>query len=108
MLIGVYTMVFYKTFPRENVKGTYPKWEEITLNNAEEKEQEAVARRENIELLKECIEDAKEIIRQKNLKPFQTDMVNLSITLFEKRASHVVYFKENKAKEKFDLKFPMA
>ncbi len=99
-------MVFYKSFPRESPKGGYPKWEEIALNDAEEKEQEAIARRENIEVLKQCIEDSKAIMREKNLKPFQNDMMNVAIALFEKRASHSVYFKENKAKEKFDIKFP--
>ena len=52
--------------------------------------------------MKECIEDSKKIFQEKNLKPFQTDMVNIAIALFEKRASHSVYHKERKAKEKFD------
>ncbi|MBD3203286.1 hypothetical protein GF327_03265 [Candidatus Woesearchaeota archaeon] len=98
-------MVFYKTFPRTTDKSTYPVWEEIKLTDAEEKEQEVIARRENIDLLKECIEDASVIMDKKKLKPFQTDMINIAIALFEKRSSHVVYYKERKAKEKFDKKF---
>jgi hypothetical protein len=98
-------MVFYKTFPRTTEKSQYPTWEEIALNDAEEKEQEAIARAENIDTLKQCIDDAKAIIQEKQLKPFQTDMIHLAISLFEKKSSHVVYYKENKAKEKFDQKF---
>ncbi|MBN1502519.1 hypothetical protein JW930_03170 [Candidatus Woesearchaeota archaeon] len=98
-------MVFYKTFPRETDKSVYPKWEEITLSDVEEKEQEIIARRENIGLMKECIDDAGEIMKQRQLKPFQTDMINIAIALFEKRASHQVYFKERKTKEKFEEKF---
>ncbi|MBN2421689.1 hypothetical protein JXB41_00560 [Candidatus Woesearchaeota archaeon] len=101
-------MVFYKTFPRTTDKSTYPVWEEITLTDAEEKEQEEIARRENINLMKECIDDADKIMQEKNLKPFQTDKINIAIALFEKRASHEVYFKERKAKEKFDEKFTVS
>ena len=98
-------MVFYKTFPRTTDKSAYPIWEEITLTDVEEKEQEVIARRENIDLMKQCIDDSKVIMKEKNLKPFQTDMINIAIALFEKRGSHQVYYKERKAKEKFDEKF---
>jgi len=54
--------------------------------------------------MKQCIEDAKHIIESKNLKTYQTDMITVAIALFEKRASHIVYWKEEKAKEKFDKK----
>ena len=33
------------------------------------------------------------------------NVVRLAVALFEKRASHEIFFKENKAKEKFDEKF---
>ncbi|MBN2367650.1 hypothetical protein JXC34_01430 [Candidatus Woesearchaeota archaeon] len=98
-------MAFSKSFPRTSDKSVYPTWEEITLSAQEEKEQEVTARKENIQKMKECIEDAETIMRDKGLKPFQTDMVNMAISLFEKRASHEIYYKENKAKEKFDEKF---
>ncbi len=95
-------MAFSKTFPKSSDKSVYPKWIEVFLTEAEEKEQEALCRSENIKLMKECIEDAKAIMNEKNLKKFQTNMVDIAISLFEKRASHVVYWKESKAKEKFD------
>ena len=98
-------MGFSKSFPRTTDKSVYPIWEEISLTEAEESEQESIARRENIEKMHQCIKDAKTIIESEALKPFQTDMVNMAIALFEKRGSHEIYYKENKAKEKFDEKF---
>jgi hypothetical protein len=97
-------MPFSKSFPR-TVKGTtYPIWEEVFLTEEEEKQIEEKAKEENIRLIKECIEDAKQIFLEQELKPYQTDIINLAISLFEKRASHIVYWKESKAKEKFDKK----
>jgi len=55
--------------------------------------------------MKECIEDAKLIMKEKGLKDYQTDLIHMAISLFEKRASHSIYWKESKAKEKFDEKF---
>lgn len=98
-------MGFSKSFPRTTDKSVYPIWEEISLSKEEETEQESIARRENIEKIHQCIKDAKTIIESEGLKPFQTDMVSMAIALFEKRGSHEIYYKENKAKEKFDKKF---
>ncbi len=97
-------MGFSKSFPK-NIKGTtYPVWEEVSLNQEEEKIEEGKAKKENIRLMEECIDDAMFIIKDKKLKSFQSDMMNIAIALFEKRASHLVYWKESKAKEKFDEK----
>ncbi|MEK6916894.1 MAG: hypothetical protein AABW92_04065 [Nanoarchaeota archaeon] len=98
-------MGFNKSFPHTTDKSVYPKWEEIELSDDEENEQEILARKENIQRMKESIDDAKTIIESKGLKPYQTDMVNMALALFEKRASHEIFYKENKAKEKFDEKF---
>ena len=98
-------MAFNKSFPRTTDKSVYPKWEEIELTEEEEKEQEVLARKENIQRMEESIDDAKTIIESKGLKPYQTDMVNMALALFEKRASHEIFYKDNKAKEKFDKKF---
>ena len=57
----------------------------------------------NIEIMKQCMEDAMRIFNEKNLKRYQTDLISVSIALFEKRASHEIFWKESKAKEKFDL-----
>ncbi|MFH1315973.1 MAG: hypothetical protein ABII01_00480 [Candidatus Woesearchaeota archaeon] len=96
-------MAFTKSFPKTSDKSTYPKWIEISLTDEEEKQQEQLARSTNIKLMKECIDDAKKIIIDKALASNQEDMVKIAISLFEKRASHEIYFKENKAKEKFDF-----
>ena len=96
------SMAFSKSFPRQVKGSNYPSWEEISLTAAEEAEREILCRKENIAMMKECIEDAKSIIKGNNLKDYQTDIINLAISLFEKRASHSIYWKESKAKEKFD------
>jgi len=98
-------MAFSKSFPRTSKTSPYPQWEEIFLTEEEEKEVDEKSKSENIKLMKECIEDAKNVIKEKNLKDYQTDLINIAISLFEKRASHSVYWKENEAKEKFDGQF---
>ena len=54
---------------------------------------------------KECIEDAKSLIKEKGLKDYQTDILSTAVALFEKRASHSIYWKESSSKEKFDEMF---
>ena len=98
-------MTFSKSFPRYVKDSTYPRWEEVFLTIEEEKETEEKSKEENIKLIKECIEDAKNIFKDKNLKDFQTDIIRTAVALFEKRASHIVYWKESKCKEKFDKMF---
>ncbi len=97
-------MVFSKSFPRTIKGSNFPRWEEVSISADEELQVEQQARLENIKLIKQCIEDAKQIIEDKNLKRYQTDLINIAIALFDKRASHTIYWKENKAKEKFDKK----
>jgi len=95
-------MGFSKSFPKTVEGVNYPKWVEVFLDSNEEDLAESNARTENISLMKECIKDAKDIVSSENLKDYQTDVINLAIALFEKRASHVVFHKETMAKEKFD------
>jgi len=95
-------MAFSKSFPKTIKGSNYPYWEEVFITDEEEKEEEQRCRQENKKLMKECIDDARKIMSESNLKGYQTDLINLSISLFEKRASHSVYWKESKAKEKFD------
>ena len=98
-------MPFSKSFPKQSKTSAYPQWEEISLTEEEEKAVEQESREENIKLFKECIEDAKKIMQEKSLKGYQTDLIHIAISLFEKRASHSIYWKESKAKEKFDGMF---
>ena len=95
-------MAFSKKFPRTVEGSNYPKWEEVSLSAEEEKEVEENARKENIKLMKDCIEDAKQIVREKGLTDSENDIIKMAVALFEKRASHEIYWKERKAKEKFD------
>jgi len=98
-------MPFSKSFPKTSKTSNYPQWEEIILTTEEEKAIEQKSRAENIKLVKECIDDAKSIVIEKGLNESNSDILNVAIALFEKRASHEVYLKENKAKEKFDEMF---
>jgi hypothetical protein len=95
-------MAFSKAFPQRSDKSVYPRWEDIYLSDDEERSIEVEARAENIELMKQCYDDAKKIMGDKGLKDFQTDLTRIAIALFEKRASHTVYWKESRAKDKFD------
>ncbi|MBT3691234.1 hypothetical protein HOG16_03270 [Candidatus Woesearchaeota archaeon] len=98
-------MAFSKSFPRTTEKSTYPIWEEVYLSDSEEKRADLETKNETISLMKECIDDSKQIILDKELKDYQSDVIAVAISLFEKRASHSVYRKEQKAKEKFDEKY---
>ncbi len=95
-------MVFSKSFAKTIEGEKFPKWEEIILTNEEETRIESKAREENIDLMSECIEDAKKILKERRLEWETKDMTSIAVALFEKRASHVIYYKENMAKEKFD------
>ena len=98
-------MTFSKTFPRTVKGSSYPVWEEIYLTSVEEKEIEEQSKRENVILMKECIDKAKQVLTEKRLDYDHSDVINAAIALFDKIASHAVYHKEAKAKEKFDEKF---
>ena len=100
-----FNMPFSKSFPKTSKNSTYPQWEEITLTDEEEKEVEQKSKQENIKFFKECIENAKSILIEKGLNESSSDIIKTAIALFEKRASHVIYHKESKAKEKFDKMF---
>jgi hypothetical protein len=98
-------MPFSKSFPKTSKTSNYPQWEEISLTEEEEKGAEKSSREENIKLFKQCVDDAKSILIEKGVNESSSDVINTAISLFEKRASHEVYWKENKAKEKFDQMF---
>jgi hypothetical protein len=94
-------MVFSKTFPREIEGSNYPKWEEMFLSAQEEREREQVARQENLYLIRQCIADARNILTDEKMMDTQSQVLSLAMALFKKRASHAVYYKEEKCKEKF-------
>jgi hypothetical protein len=98
-------MAFSKSFPRTVGTSSYPIWEEIFLTEDEEREIEEISKKENVELMQSCFDDAKKIIIEKSNNESSGDIVSVAISLFNKLASHSVYHKENKTKEKFDEKF---
>tara|TARA_Y100000310_G_C20672175_1_gene810873 strand:+ start:610 stop:918 length:309 start_codon:yes stop_codon:yes gene_type:complete len=95
-------MTFSKSFPKTVAGTTYPVWEEVYLTLEEEKEVEIEKRESDRILMEECVEDAKQIIIKAGMKQFETNVIRLATALFEKRASHVLYYKERKCREKFD------
>jgi len=98
-------MAFSKRFPRQ-IKGTLaPIWEEISLSYEEEEQVEEKVKHINIQLMEECIKEAMVIMSHAGLKEYQSDVISIANSLFEKRASHVVFWKERRCKEKFDEKF---
>ncbi|MFP4112343.1 MAG: hypothetical protein ACLFUO_05065 [Candidatus Woesearchaeota archaeon] len=97
-------MAFSKSFPRRG-EGSYPVWEDIYLTKEEETESENKARKENYKIMAECIKDAQLMFEKMNLTRYQPDIMNVATSLFEKRASHEIFFKEALCKEKFDKKY---
>ena len=96
-------MPFSKTFPKTVPGSSYPVWEEVFLTEEEEKQVEERCQKENFKIFDDSIQDAR-MLAIKNGMNTDENVARLAIALFEKRASHVVFFKENKAKEKFDEK----
>lgn len=95
-------MAFSKSFPKNTEGSTYTTWVEVSLSEGEEREEEQRCRETNIALMHECIDDAKEVMLKQGMKMFDSNIVNLATSLFEKRASHEIYFKEDRAKQKFN------
>ena len=94
-------MVFSKAFPREIDGSNYPRWEEIFLSAQEEREREQVARQENLYLIRQCIADARNVIKDEKLMDMQSHVLSIALSLFKKRATHAVYYKEEECKKKF-------
>lgn len=95
-------MTHSKSFPGEARGNGLPRWEEVYLSLTEEQAEEDRARKENLSLMKQCLDDAGNVARAKNLQAYQSDIVALALALFGKRASHIVYWKDGRCKEKFD------
>ena len=101
-------MAFTKSFPRRMDKSNYPIWEDISLSPEEEAAVEREARVENHRVMKECLDDARAILAEKQMKVYQADITRIATALFGKRASHQVWWKERKCREKFEEKFHQA
>ncbi len=93
-------MPFSKRFPRKSKTSAFPVWEDVSLTPEEEMEMDELSRQENIKIMSECLLDAKTLSADKWSDEGST--VRIAVALFNKRASHSVWWKERKAKEKFD------
>ncbi|MBS3168957.1 hypothetical protein J4210_00605 [Candidatus Woesearchaeota archaeon] len=96
-------MAFSKTFPRTIQGSSYPLWEEVYLTEEEERQAEECCKQENFQLMDEALREARMLAIKHGINE---DLIRtkLAIALFEKRASHVVFWKESLAKDKFDGK----
>lgn len=96
-------MVFSKKFPKDVPGSNYPIWEEVKLTDEEEHQVETNSARINYQLFDDALQDAKQLAIKHGLNTDE-NRVRIAVALFEKQASHVIFWKENKAKEKFDTK----
>ena len=87
-------MVYSKNFPRSVEGSNYPCWEEIYLTLEEEEQEEEKSRQDNINIMKQCVDDARQIMEVKGLKDYQSDLINMALALFRKRASYGLHYKE--------------
>src|SRR3989338_7431177 len=94
-------MVFSKAFPRHLPGSSSPVWEEITLSEEEEQEAEEKSQRDNFCLLDASLQEAKALAIKHGINS-GANVTRMAIALFEKKASHQVFWKEKKAKEKFE------
>lgn len=93
-----------KTFPRTVDGSNYPVWEEVVLSEKEEFIEEQKAKKENIKLMRKCLDEAKKLLEDMGMREYQSDILGVALALFRKHASHVVYWKDSRCKEKFDRK----
>ncbi len=95
-------MAYSKSFPKKSDKSVYPQWEEVLLTPAEEEGVEKKCRLQNTKIMAECLHDAQKIFVSQGQKGYETSIATIAASLFEKRASHVAFMKEEFAKEKFN------
>ncbi len=95
-------MAFSKSFPK-SVKGkNFPEWVDVYLSEKEERFIEEEVRQKNIVIMKQCLNDAKSVLSSENMEFEESDIIRVARTMFEKLASHTVYAKERRCKDKFD------
>ncbi len=95
-------MVYSKRFPKEK---QVVSWKEVTLTPEEERAVIVEAHAENVLLLRTCLVDAAELVSTSGwvADGYVVDfsaLAQLACSLFEKRASHVVFAKERACRAK--------
>ncbi len=94
-------MAFSKRFPKDIPTSPYPQWIEVSLNKEEEAQVEQDTRQEHAQVLAQCLADAKQVAKKSDVHTDPAEVVELAKALFDKRASHLVFHKEEAAKNKF-------
>ena len=94
--------MFSKSFCKHVEGSVHGKWVEVTLNDEEEREVEKAAGAENAKIFARCLDEARNVIAEKKLKSYQSDVISIAIALFEKQGRHSRYWKENRCREKLD------
>ena len=79
--------------------------ERVFLSAQEEREREQVCRRENLILLRQCIGDARNIIRSEKLMDMQSHVLSLASTLFNMRARHIREYLDEYCTQKHNRQF---
>ena len=95
-------MTYSKRFPKDVATQVHPKWIEVSLTDDEESQVEQDTRRLHAALMKQCVADAKSVAKAAEVHAEPADIISMAGALFDKRASHVVWHKEERAKQKFD------
>jgi len=93
-------MVYSKKFLKDSADGSQH-WQEILLSEHEERECEQRARKENLYLVRKCIADARNVVKDERLMDMQSHVLSIALALFKKRASHCAYYKEEECAKKF-------
>lgn len=99
-------MTFTKRFPKDIATSPYPQWIEVTLSDEEERSVEESVRKQHAKLLVRCVQDAKQVAKSSEVHADPAELVSLAKALFDKQASHVVFHKEARAREKFEQSTP--
>lgn len=95
-------MTYSKRFPKDVPTQVHPQWIEVSLTKEEELDVEKQTRKLHASLLKQCVADAKQVAKASEVHAEPAEIVSLANALFDKRASHLVWHKEERAKQKFD------
>ena len=85
-------MAFSKKIAVNSVDGSRL-YEDIFLSAMEEREQEQVARQEHLYLIRQCLADARNVIKDEKLMDMQSHVLSIALALFKKRASHSIEYK---------------
>jgi hypothetical protein len=94
-------VVYSRSYPRQDESGA-PRWVEIFLSAQEEREREQIARQENLYLVRQCLSDARNVIKSEQLMDMQSHVLSIALALFKTRAQHASEYKDELCRQKFE------